>query len=92
MDPRALVVHLESPYSEQRCNEPATHEIILAGLEAPSEYWVSLAVGWLEQGTPANKEIIQKLNSIVINKYFSQRVRHHSFALIKKWHRNNGAA
>lgn len=92
MDPRALVVYLESPYSEQRCDQPPAHEIVLAGLQAPSEYWVNLAVGWLEQGAPINKEIIQELNSIATNKYFSQRVRHHSFALIKKWHRDNGAA
>jgi hypothetical protein len=92
MDPRALVVHLESPYSDQGCNQPPAHEIVLAGLQAPSEYWVGLAVSWLEQGAPANKEIIQELNSIVKNKYFSQRVRHHSFALVKRWYRANGAA
>ena len=92
MDPRALVVYLESPYSEQRCDQPTAHEIVLAGLQAPSEYWIGLAVSWLEQGAPVNNEIIQELKSIVNNKYFSQRVRHHSFALVKRWYRANGTA
>lgn len=92
MDPRALVVYLESPYSEQRCNQPPAHEIVLAGLQAPSEYWVGLDVSWLEQGAPANNEITQELNSIVENKHFSQRVRHHSSALVKKWYQANGTA
>jgi hypothetical protein len=92
MDPRALVVHLELPYSEVHYIKPHAQEIILAGLQAPSEYWVNLAVGWLEQGAPANDEIIQELSSIATNKYFSQRVRHHSLAFVKKWRRNNGAA
>lgn len=92
MDPRALVVHLESPYGEERCNQPPAQQIILAGLQAPSEYWVNLAVGWLEQGTPANDEIIKALIAIVEDKYFSQRVRHRSFALKKRWRRRAGTA
>ena len=92
MDPRALVVHLELPYNERGGSQPPAHEIILAGLQAPSNYWVGLAIGWLEQGAPASNEIIQALSLITKDKSFSQQARHKSFALIKKWQRDNGTA
>jgi len=36
--------------------------VVLAGLESQMEYWIDLAIGWLEQGVPLDEEIVETLS------------------------------
>ena len=87
MDPRALIVHLETPYGKYEPTFGSVQEILVAGLSWETEYWVSLAVAWLEQGAPCNSEIAVLLDRISQMRHFSQRVRHRAFALARRWQR-----
>ena len=86
MDPRPLVILLESPYSEYH-GEVAVNDILLAGLGWEAEYWPSLAIAWLEQGAPMDKEIMEALDDISGTKHFPQSLRHKAFALARRWER-----
>jgi hypothetical protein len=88
MDPRSLLLHLESPYRAYDPSLGTPREVILAGLTCPSEYWVDLAITWLEQGAPIDQEVAAHLDAIAGNKQFSQNVRHRAFALAQRWQRN----
>jgi len=85
VDPRALVVHLESPYSEHSPALPAPREIVLAGLRWSGEHWSGLAVSWLEQGVPIGPEIAAELSLVSANHNLSQQLRHRAFALARSY-------
>lgn len=88
MDPRPLVVLLETPYSEYRGEVPV-REILLAGLRWETQGWPSLAVAWLEQGASIDEEIKEALDDVAGKKHFSQSLRHKAFALARRWERKN---
>ncbi|WKJ90765.1 hypothetical protein QZJ86_01110 [Methylomonas montana] len=85
MDVRSLVVHLESPVSNYVSTEAGARDVVLAGLNWPTEYWAALAVGWLEQGVPVDAEILSVLNLLVENKHYSQAIRHRAFAIVRRY-------
>jgi hypothetical protein len=93
VDPRALVVHLEAPYSAYKQIIAPAREVVMAGLCWPTDYWAGLAIGWLEQGAPIDAEVIVLLNQVAGKRHFPQRVRHRAFALARRWEqqRQNGA-
>jgi hypothetical protein len=84
MDPRLLLVLLEEPFAEYK-GAATLREVLFAGLSSPSEYWVGLAVGWLEEGLELDQEIVEMLNRIAEKRHFPQRLRHRSAALAKRW-------
>src|SRR5689334_18248541 len=88
MDPRALILHLEAPYSAYRPDSASARDVILAGLSWPADYWVGLALGWLEQGAPIDAEIAALLDRVA-RKSLTQSVRHRAFALARKWERGH---
>ncbi len=85
MDPRSLLAHLEVPMESYVSESPSRRDVILAGLQSPSEYWSSLAVTWLEQGAAVDSEIATILEVIANKKTNSQSLRHRAFALAHKW-------
>lgn len=87
MDARSLVVHLKSPLSAYTPVECGAREVVLAGLNWPTEYWAALAVGWLEQGAPLDAEVASALQALVEKKHYSQNIRHRAFAIARRFER-----
>ncbi len=88
MDPRPLLVNLETPYPEYIA--PAkVKDVLLAGLRWETQYWPSLAVSWIEQGAPIDKEVKEALDDVARKKHFAQSLRHKAFALARRWERTN---
>ena len=83
MDPRTLVTLLESPYQSYTGAVDA-REVVLAGLSWPTEYWAGLAIGWLEQGAPANQQITQELERLGSTTTLSQSLKHRAFILARR--------
>lgn len=59
-------------------------ELIEYTLKCPSEYWLSLAISWFENGLNINFFNSNKLLEISNNKFHSQYLRHRSLALFNK--------
>ena len=80
-----LVVHLETPFASCDLPNSVVRETLLVGLTWPTEYWVTLAIAWLEQGAPLDIELVAALDEIAVTKSFSQGIRHRAFALARRW-------
>lgn len=87
MDPRALVVYLESPYSAYAPVLASVREVVLAGLRWSNDYWSGLAVAWLEQGAPIDLAIATELQKLATTEVISQSLRHRAFALARRFTR-----
>jgi hypothetical protein len=59
-------------------------DVVLAGLKWPTEYWVGLAIGWLEQGAPTNKQITRELERLGSTTTLSQSLKHRAFVLARR--------
>lgn len=92
MDPRTLIINLEYPYTEHDSCEVPARNVVLAGLGWETEYWPSLAVAWIEQGAPIDKEVKEALDLIVDKKQFPQSLRHRAFALVRRWEQENASS
>ncbi|MFA8326432.1 hypothetical protein [Burkholderia ubonensis] len=79
-----IVQALEHPLAEFSSTTLSAREVVLAGLGWPMQYWCELAVGWLEQGFPLDREIVERLAAIAENRSFSQRLRHRARALQRR--------
>jgi hypothetical protein len=90
MDPRALVVFLEAPYQEYRPVLASAREVILAGLTWPTHHWTDLAVSWIEQGAPIDKEIALALDEVINKKANPQHLRHRARSIVKTWRATGG--
>jgi hypothetical protein len=88
MDPRPLVAHLETLYSEYSGDVPVK-EILIAGLGWETQYWPSLAVAWVKQGAAIDNEVRDALDDVAGRSYFPQPLRHKAFALARKWEREH---
>ena len=88
MDPRPLLINLETPYSEYSAKAPVK-DVLLAGLRWETQYWVSLAVSWIEQSAPIDNEIKEALDNVAQKRHFPQSLRHKAFAIARKWERAN---
>lgn len=85
MDQR-LVIHLETPFASCGLSVEEARGAVLMGLSWPTEYWVDLAIGWLEQSALLDAELAAALDAVTL-KPFSQGVRHRAFALVRQWQR-----
>lgn len=85
LDPRTLVIHLESPYAEYEATHASAGEVLLAGLRWSNDYWSSLAVSWLEQGAPIDSEIVRELDRLASMQVLSQGLRHRAFTLARRF-------
>ncbi|GLS94227.1 hypothetical protein GCM10007918_15190 [Piscinibacter gummiphilus] len=84
MYPPSIVLPLERPFAEFSAGPFDARAVLLAGLRWPTEYWVELALRWVEQGAPVDVDAAAELHSIS-SKQFSQRVRHRARAAAKRW-------
>lgn len=75
------LVDLESNYTsgDERSYEVAD---LLRYALTSTEYWASLAVGWIEQGAPA-VAVLDEVAALEQSKGFSQSLRHRSKRLLK---------
>jgi hypothetical protein len=89
MDIRVSIVHLEKQYAEYDNTCTPAREVILAGLLWQTDYWPGLAVAWLEQGAPIDKEIVEALELVSSKEHFPQHLRHRSFAIARRWYRTH---
>lgn len=80
----SLVIPLERPFSEFRAGSVSAKTVLLAGLCWPTEYWVELALRWIEQGAPVDADVAAALETLP-EKQFSQRTRHRAKAALKGW-------
>jgi hypothetical protein len=87
MDPRKLLIHLESPYANYDASLVPVHDVLVAGLSWETEYWSGLAVQWLEQGAEVDAEIAVLLDNVAARKHFPQSLRHKAFAMARRWSR-----
>lgn len=84
MHPPSIVLPLERPFAEFSAGPSDAKTVLLAGLRWPNEYWVELALRWVEQGAPVDADAAAELQAIP-SKQFSQRVRHRARAAAKRW-------
>lgn len=91
MDPRPLLVYLESPYANYVPTVAPAKTVALAGLRWETDYWPSLAIGWVEQGLPIDDEVHDAMCSVASNSNFSQSTRHRAFTLCRRWERSKNA-
>lgn len=85
MDPRSLIIHLETPYCEYQSDIASIRDIVLAVLQCSNDYWSSLAVTWLENGAVIDAELEQELQKISVATALSQQLRHRAFALAHRY-------
>ncbi|MBQ0936379.1 hypothetical protein [Ideonella paludis] len=83
MNQPSIVTALEEPYPAYSGTMDASH-ILLAGLQWPTEYWVGLALGWLEQGAPISQAILKELQCLATSASLSQSVKHRAFGLVRQ--------
>jgi hypothetical protein len=89
MTPCALLINLESSYLEFSDPLTSTREVLLMGLQWPTEYWPRLAISWIEQGAPIDQEVKTALDAVAENKHFPQDLRHKAFTIARRWEREN---
>ena len=87
MDPRKLVIHLESPYEKYDAAVAPVRDVLVAGLSWETAYWPGLALEWLEQGAEVDGEIASLLDQIASRKTFPQALRHKAFTIARRWSR-----
>lgn len=87
MDPRTLVAHLESSYTTYVPESASVRNVILAGLQWPSDYWSGLAVSWLEDGAPIDEDIAVQLEKLSISPTMPQALRHRASRLLQRYMR-----
>lgn len=84
MNSPSIVLPLERPFTEYFASPSDAKAVLIAGLRWPTEYWVELALRWIEQGAPVDADIADVLQSIPTEQ-FSQRVRHRAQAALNAW-------
>ncbi|MDR3429569.1 hypothetical protein [Silvimonas sp.] len=84
MNDAVHLVPLEQPLSTLPLEAPQARLSLMAGLNAPTDYWIELALSWLEDGFPVDEEIKAVLTRIVATRIYSQRTRHRAQALVAK--------
>ena len=78
-----IVVHLERPLAEYGGSTPV-RDVLVLGLQWPTEHWPNLAVSWIEQGAIVDQEIVALLGWIAVGKQFSQRLRYRARTLHRR--------
>jgi hypothetical protein len=88
MNPSELVTHLEQPMEQLSLGGPPPRDIVIAALKWPTGYWPELALAWLDEGLPIDEEIAALLLAASRQSAFSQRLRHHAFAIAMRWEKH----
>ncbi|HHM8540582.1 TPA: hypothetical protein ACRN3I_006023, partial [Pseudomonas aeruginosa] len=59
--------------------------VILAGLDSESDYWIGLALSWIEQGgAEASDVLLARLKGVVEGRSANQKNRHKAFSVLRK--------
>ena len=60
-------------------------ELVAFAIRSSSNYWLGLAVRWLEDGFPLDETIAQACDEMITTKRGSQAERHATFRIIRRW-------
>ncbi len=89
-NPSDLLALLEQDYlNAKKGGLQDMRTTLIAGLSWETSYWVNLALKWIKQGAPLDKEIVSRLEEISSQKTYSQNIRHTALKLANRWHRDN---
>ncbi|MEK2655839.1 hypothetical protein AAAC07_10055 [Pseudomonas aeruginosa] len=59
--------------------------VVLAGLASESDYWIGLALSWIEQGgAEASDLLLARLKGVVEGRSANQKNRHKAFSVLRK--------
>ena len=87
-NPSRKLLLLEQRYATGSYGESIARESVVAGLTSGSDYWASLAVGWIESGLPLDTQLAELLFAIAKVRHMPQRLRHRAYALAKRWQKS----
>ncbi|EKQ6347834.1 hypothetical protein P6M03_002168 [Pseudomonas aeruginosa] len=83
-----VLVLLEKPYEEVREKLKGGFcylNVVLAGLDSESDYWIGLALSWIEQGVAeASDVLLARLKGVVEGRSANQKNRHKAFSVLRK--------
>ncbi|MGU0872045.1 hypothetical protein ACSEUM_04395 [Pseudomonas aeruginosa] len=83
-----VLVLLEKPYEEVREKLRGGFcylNVVLAGLDSESDYWIGLALSWIEQGgAEASDVLLARLKRVVEGRSANQKNRHKAFSVLRK--------
>ena len=89
-NPSKLVALLEQDYlNAKKGGSQDMRKTLIAGLTWETNYWVNLAIEWIKQGAPLDKEIVSLLEEISSKKMYSQSIRHAALKLANRWNGGN---
>ncbi len=92
VNPATLVAVLEQPYNDTGSRADIDRRAsLMAGLGWLTNYWIDLALNWIEQGYPLDSEIVEMLEAISSRKELPQKTRHRAFSFAKRWRKANHA-
>ncbi|HHW2943325.1 TPA: hypothetical protein ACUUBT_000792 [Pseudomonas aeruginosa] len=82
-----VLVLLEKPYEEvrEKLGGGCYLNVVLAGLASESDYWIGLALSWIEQGgAEASDLLLARLKGVVEGRSANQKNRHKAFSVLRK--------
>ncbi|WP_420993620.1 DUF6881 domain-containing protein [Cupriavidus sp. 30B13] len=88
-NPSSKLLPLEQPHSTASHSESSARESVVAGLMSGLDYWIGLAIGWIESGQPIDAELADLLLALAQSPTIEQRLRHRAFSLAKRWQKNS---
>lgn len=92
VNPATLVAVLEQPYNDAASRADVDCRVsLMAGLGWLTNYWIDLALNWIEQGYPLDSEIVEMLEAISSRKGLPQETRHRAFTYAKRWRKSTHA-
>jgi len=71
-------------FKEFEKNDLVAEDVVIFGLCESSQYWVGLALGWIEDGFPVSARIKEALDLVSQRKHLPQRERHTAWRLFHK--------
>lgn len=81
-----LVAVLAQPYNDAVSRADIDcRASLMAGLGWVTDYWIDLALNWIEQEYPLDIEIVEMLEAISSRKELPQKTRHRAFTFAKRW-------
>ena len=84
---RAFLPQLQPPI--QYSASEILRRLVLFALQPASEYWATLAAGWLDDGFPCDAAICS--SAVALPTSISQHTRHRAFRAATRWERQHNA-